>query len=45
MTSMIIYLLGFLSVALVVGVFIVALMELNEIDEVSSHSSRSVGDL
>lgn len=39
MVSTIIYLLGFLSVGLVAGVFIVALRELNEIDEISPHSA------
>jgi hypothetical protein len=37
MISAIILLLAILTAGLVVGVFVVALMELNEIDEISNH--------
>lgn len=40
MMSAIIYILGLLTAGLVVGVFVVALAELNEIDEISEHSSE-----
>lgn len=38
MVSTIIYLLGFLTVGLVAGVFVVALIGLDEIDGASTHS-------
>lgn len=38
MVSTIIYLLGFLTVGLVAGVFVIALIGLNEIDGATNHS-------
>lgn len=40
MVSLIIYLLGFITMGLVAGVFIVASIELDEIDEISETSFR-----
>lgn len=41
MVSTIIYLLGFLTVGLVAGVFVVALTGLDEIDAISTHSETT----